>query len=96
LRLQPRGAPFPQHLERGIAIDQFTALGLSEAFLDVRGYRIAMFQHPVFKIQLLADNLERLIEHLARVTVGASSDRQVEHALLFRFQVNRHGRISFP
>src|SRR5580693_1731934 len=50
-----------------------------------------MFQHPVFKIELLADSLEGLIENLAWVLIRSGPDRQVDDALLFGFQVNRHG-----
>jgi hypothetical protein len=67
LRLQPLSASSPQHLNRRIPVDQFSALGLSKACLDMGGDGFALLKHPVFKIELLADNLERLIENLAGV-----------------------------
>jgi hypothetical protein len=74
----------PQHLNRGIPLDQFTALGLRKASLDMGGYRLALFGHPVFELKLLADNLERLVQYLAGVLIRAGPDGQVDHALLFR------------
>src|ERR1700687_3544975 len=58
-------------------------------------HRLALFDHPVFKIKLFADDLECLIENLDRVLVCAGSYGQVDHALLFGFQVNSHGRLHF-
>jgi hypothetical protein len=72
-------------------IEQFAALGLSEAFLDMGGDRPALFEHPVFQIELLADDLKGLVENLAGVTIRPGADSQVDHALLFRFQVDCHG-----
>jgi hypothetical protein len=42
---------------------------------------------------LLADDLESLIEDFSGVPIRAGLDGQVEHTLLFGFQVNRHGRF---
>src|ERR1019366_5392575 len=95
LRLQPRGAPLTQHLHGGIPVDQFTALGLRKASLNMGGYRLALFGHSVFELKLLADNLERLVQDLAGILTRAGPDCQVDHALLFRFQVNRHEGLQF-
>jgi hypothetical protein len=44
---------------------------------------------------LFADDLESLIENLTGVLIGARLDSQIDHALLFGFQVNRHGLVPF-
>jgi hypothetical protein len=44
----------PQHFNRGIPVDQFATLGLIEASLDMSGYGVALLNHPVFKLKLLA------------------------------------------
>src|ERR1039457_276498 len=95
LRVQPRGTPLPQHLNRGIPVDRFTALGLSKARLDMGRYGCALFEHPVFAIELFADDLERLVQDLAGIPIRARPEGQVDHALLFRFQVNRHWGLLF-
>jgi hypothetical protein len=87
----PLGAPLPQHFNRGITIDQFTALSLSEAHLDMGRYGFALFEHPVFEVKLFADDGERLFQDLAGISISAGPHGQVDHALLFGFQVNRHG-----
>ena len=58
-------------------------------------YRPALFDHPVFKFELLTDNLEGLVQDLARVLIGARPDGQVDHALVFRFQVDRHEALPW-
>jgi hypothetical protein len=85
----------PQHLKRGIPVDQFAALGLGKARIDMSGYRVALFDHPVFELKLLADYLEGLIQDLVRVLICAGPDGQVNHALLLRFQINRHEASCF-
>jgi hypothetical protein len=79
-----------QHLNRRVAISQFSAFGLCEASLDVGGYRLAFFGHPVFELKLLADNLERLFQDLLGVLICTGLDCKVDHALLFWLKVNRH------
>jgi hypothetical protein len=94
LRLKSLGAPLAQHLNRRVAVNQFAAFGLSKAFLEVGGDAFALFEHPVFEIQLVADNLKGLIENLLGVPIHAGPDRQVDDALLFRFKIDRHW--AFP
>ena len=94
LRVQSFRAALSQHLKREVPVDQFSAFGLSEARLDMRAYSFALFNHPIFKIELLADDFERLVEDLARVLISARADRQIDHALLFGFEVNHHDKIS--
>jgi hypothetical protein len=81
----------PQHLKRGIPVDQFTTLSLSKAHLDMGRYGFALFKHPVFEVKLFADDGERLFQDLAGIPIRAGLHGQVDHALLFGFQVNRHG-----
>jgi hypothetical protein len=73
----------PQHLNRRIPVDQFTALGLSKARLEMGGYRFALFEHPVLEIELFTDDCERLVQDLAGIPIRAGPDGQVDHALLF-------------
>jgi hypothetical protein len=55
---------------------------------------LALFEHPVFQIELLADDLKSLIENLAGILIRAGPDRPVDDALLFGFEVNGHGVAS--
>jgi hypothetical protein len=93
LRIEPLGASSPQYFHSRVPVDQFTTLGLRKTRGDVGGYFLALPEHPVFKIELLANDLESLIEDFAGVPIRARLDGQVEHTLLFGFQVNRHGRF---
>lgn len=93
-RLQPLGPPLAQNLKCCISVDQVTALGLRKACRDVCGHFLAPPEHPVFQIELLTNDLESLVENFARVLIGAGLDRQIDHALLFGFQVNRQGGFS--
>jgi hypothetical protein len=63
----------PQHLNRGIPVNQFTTLGLRKARFDVGRNRFALFDHPVFEIELFADDPKRLIENLAGVLIRTGS-----------------------
>jgi hypothetical protein len=92
--LQPLGASAAQCFYCLVPVDQFTTLGLGKARRDVGGYFLALPEHPVFEIELLADDLESLIEDFAGVLIRARLDGQVDDTLLFGFQVNRHG--CFP
>jgi len=92
---RPLGPPLPQRLNSGVPVDQLAAPGLSKALFDMGGYRLALFHHPVFEIELFADNLEGLVQNLAGVLIRAGPDGQIDDALLLRFQVNRHGVPSF-
>ena len=83
-----------QHLNRGVPVDQFAAFGLSKTYLDLGGDGLTLFEHPVLKIELLANDLKSLIENLSWVLIRARPHRQIDYALLFGFQVNRHGRTS--
>src|SRR5271157_1451218 len=58
---------------------------------NMRGHFLALLKHPVFKIEVLADNLESLVKDFPGILISAGPDGQVNHALLFGFQVNRHG-----
>jgi hypothetical protein len=91
LRLEPLGTSFPQGLYCCITVSQFTTLGLRKACCNVSGYFLALPKHPVFKLKLLADDLESLIEDFTGILIRAGLDGQVDHALLLGFQVNRHG-----
>src|SRR5271167_1273481 len=64
----------------------------------MRSHLLALTEHPILKIKLLADNLESLIEDFAGILIRAGPEGQVDHALLFRLQVNRHALtlISTP
>jgi hypothetical protein len=95
LRIEALGASPPQYFHCRIPVDQFTTLGLRKAHRDVGGYFVALPKHPVFKIELLANDLESLIEDFAGVPIRARLDGQVDHTLLFGFQVNRHGRFLY-
>jgi hypothetical protein len=53
----------------------------------VSGYSVALFEHPVFEFELFAYTL---IWDLVGVLIGAGRDRQIDHTLVFRFQLNRH------
>ena len=88
LRIQLLGPPSPQHLNRRIPVDQFAAFGLTKAFLDMGGDGFALSKHPVFKIELLADDLKSLIENLAGALIRPRPHGKVDHALLFRFQID--------
>jgi hypothetical protein len=55
--------------------------------------RLALFEHPVFEIELFADDLEGLVQDLAGVLICPRPDGQVDYALPFGFQVNGH-RVS--
>ena len=55
LRLKPLGASLPQHFDGGIPVHQFAAFSLGKAFLDVRCHCLAIFEHPVFEVELFAD-----------------------------------------
>jgi hypothetical protein len=78
----------PQDLNRRVPVDQFAALGLSKACLDMGGDGLALFKHPVFKIELFADDLKGPIENLAGVPISSGPDSQIDHALLLRLQVD--------
>ena len=54
------GAPLPQNLHRLISIDQFATPGLCKALGYVGGHFLPLNEHPVFKIELLADDLKGL------------------------------------
>jgi hypothetical protein len=62
-------SPLPQHLKNHVAVDQFAALSLGEACLNIGGDGFAPLKHPVFEIELLADDLKSLIENLAGVLI---------------------------
>ena len=64
----------PQYLYYRIPVDQLTTLGLLKARRDVGGYFLALPEHPVLKIELLADDLERLIEDFTWVLVRLRLD----------------------
>ncbi len=81
----------PQLVNRRIPVDQFAALCLGKACLDMRGDGFALIEHPIFKIELLADDLKSLIENLAGIPIRAGTDRQVNDPLLFGFEVNGLG-----
>jgi hypothetical protein len=74
-----------QRLDSNVSIFQLAAFGLRKALRYMSSHSLAMFEHPVFEIKLLADNLKRLFDHLGRVFIGPGSDRQVDHTLLLRF-----------
>jgi hypothetical protein len=44
----------PQHLNRCIPVNQFAAIGLSEASLDMGRQCFAVYKHPVVEIELFA------------------------------------------
>jgi hypothetical protein len=48
----------PQGLNRRVPVNQFAALGLSKACLDMGRDGLALVKQPVFKIELFADDLE--------------------------------------
>jgi hypothetical protein len=54
------------------------------------GDGFALFKHPVFRIELLADDLKGLIENLAQVLICPGRDGQVDLAAV---QVS--GRLSW-
>src|ERR1700687_3830303 len=91
LRIEPLGASSAQCFYCRVPVDQFTTLGLRKTHRDVGGYFLVLPKHPVFEIELLADDFESLIEDFAGVLICARLDGQVDHTLLFGFQVNRHG-----
>ena len=68
------GASLPQYLYSRIPVDQFTTLGLRKARRDVGGYFLALPEHLVFKIELLADDLESPIEDFTGVLIRARLD----------------------
>jgi hypothetical protein len=62
-------------------------LGLSKAFRDVGGDGFALSNHPVLKIELLADSLEGLIENLAGILIRSRPDRQVDDGCCSGFRL---------
>jgi YVTN family beta-propeller protein len=59
----------PQDLNRRVPVDQFTALGVSKTGLDMGSDGLALLKHPVFEIELFADDLKDLIENLAGIPI---------------------------
>ena len=57
-------------------------------------HRLALLRQPIFAVKLCADDLKRLIQHLAGVMINSGLDRQVDHLLMFRFQFDGHDRVS--
>ncbi len=56
----------------------------------------ALFGDPIFKIELLAYDFKSLIENFAGSPIRSGPDGQVDHALLFRLQLNcRHAASPF-
>ena len=68
---EPLRAPPPQHFYGRLSIREFTPFGLSETHGDMGGYFVALLQHPIFKVKLLADDLEGLIENIAWILIRA-------------------------
>jgi hypothetical protein len=73
LRLQPLGASLPQYFYDGIPFDQVTSLSLGKSRCDVGRHFLALPKHPVFQIELLADDLKSLIQNFAGILIR--SDR---------------------
>lgn len=94
-RFKPLGAPLAEHPDRGVPVDQLSALGLRKTGGNMRGNRLALFEHPFFKIKLLANDLECLGEDLAGILIRTRSDREVQHALLFGVQLDCHGAYLY-
>jgi hypothetical protein len=57
----------PQYFCDRIPFDQVATLSLSKAHCDVGGHFLALPKHPILQIELLADDLESLIQNLAGV-----------------------------
>jgi hypothetical protein len=93
LRVQPQGAPLPQHLNRRMPVDQLTALSLRKARRDVSRYSFAIIAHPVLKFELFTDNGERVVQDLASIPICTGSDGPVDQTLMFGLQINRHERL---
>jgi hypothetical protein len=48
----------------------------------------ALVRHPVFKIEVFADDLKGLIQNLAGVPISSGPEGQIDHALVVRLQVD--------
>ena len=94
-RFKAFGAPLAEHPDRHVPVGQLSALRLRKAGGNMRGDRLALFEHPFFQIKLLADDLECLGEDLAGIFIRARADREVNHTLLFGVQVDRHGGLLY-
>ena len=90
-RLRWLGATLTQHLKRSVSVDSFTAGGLGKSGFNMRAQSLAVFDHPVLKGRLLANDFEGLVDDLGGRLVCARPDGQVDHALLFGFEVNYQG-----
>ena len=73
---EPLRASSPQHFYCCVPIREFTPFCLSETHRDMGGYFVALLQHPIFKVKLLADDLKGLIEHLAWILIPRRTEWQ--------------------
>ena len=90
LRIEALSASLSQHLNDRISIDQGTSLSSSKAHRDVGSHSLALSKHLIFQVQLLADDRESLVQNLVRALVGSGLNGQVDEALLFGFEIDRH------
>ena len=87
-RIESLGPTLPQYVDCGVSVDQFAPLSLREAFPDLGCDDVALFEHPVFQIELLAKDLKSLIENLGGIPIRPGLNGQVDDALLLRLQVD--------
>ncbi len=63
--------PPPQHFYCRVSVGQFTPFSLGKTHGDMSSYFVALLQHPIFKVKLLANDLKGLIENLAWILIRA-------------------------
>ena len=78
------GSALKQHLDRRFPVHQLASPSLGKSRGDLRGHGLALFTLPMFEVELLADDLESLVENLVRILVCAGPDGQIDHSLLAR------------
>ncbi len=83
-----------QHLDGRLTVHEFAALRLRKTRGNMGRHRFALLRQPIHAVKLCAEDLERLIKHLAGVMINSGPECQIDGLLMFRFQFDGHGRFS--
>lgn len=96
LRRQPKGrahslgasafrATLTQHFHRFVPIHRLAPFGLCKPCGDLSSHRLAFRDHPILKIELFANDLERAIKNLIGGLIRSRLDGEIDQPLLFGF-----------
>jgi hypothetical protein len=89
-RLEPLVSPTPQILNGNVPVNQFSSLRLAGTLFRSAQRAACVLRPSNSEIPIAPAESQNLIEHLTRLAIRAGLHRQVDHSLLFGFQINAH------